>query len=54
MSFRNVIKVTFFVYKKEGTSHEEFAKYWSGTHAPLAVEVMKKHKIISFSHVRYS
>jgi hypothetical protein len=51
MKYRNVVKVTFFIYKKEDISDAEFARYWAEEHAPKAVQLMHKHGVLNYTPV---
>lgn len=50
-TFRHV-KATFLVTKKEGLSDEEFRKHYTDVHAPMAIEVCKRHGALDYSVVR--
>ncbi|KAL6790665.1 EthD domain-containing protein [Trichoderma sp. SZMC 28012] len=47
-TFRHV-KATFLVTKKEGLSDEEFRKHYTDVHAPMAIEVCKRHGALDYS-----
>ncbi|KAL7947983.1 EthD domain-containing protein [Trichoderma barbatum] len=47
--FRQVVKATFLVTKKEGLSDEEFRQHYTDIHAPLAIEVCKRHGVLDYS-----
>lgn len=51
-TFRHVVKATFLVSKKDGMSDEEFRKYYTEVHAPLALEHCKRHRVLDYSIVR--
>ena len=34
-----MVKVIYAVYRREGMSREEFARYWTETHAPIAARL---------------
>lgn len=51
-TFRHVAKATFLVSKKEGLSDEEFRKYYTEVHAPMALEFCKRHGVLDYSIVR--
>lgn len=51
--FRQVVKATFLVSKKEGLSDEEFRSYYTKVHAPMAVEVCKRHGVLDYSIVGF-
>jgi hypothetical protein len=51
-TFRHVAKATFLVSKKEGLSDEEFRKYYTEVHAPMALELCKRHGVLDYSIVR--
>ncbi|KAK1252347.1 hypothetical protein MKX08_003534 [Trichoderma sp. CBMAI-0020] len=42
-TFRHVVKATFLVSKKEGLSDEEFRKYYTEVHAPMALVFCKRY-----------
>ncbi|KAM0255609.1 hypothetical protein ACHAQJ_005614 [Trichoderma viride] len=48
-TFRQVVKATFLVSKKEGLSDEEFRKHYTEVHAPMALEVCKRHGVLDYS-----
>ncbi|KAL9488086.1 hypothetical protein ACSS6W_000363 [Trichoderma asperelloides] len=48
-TFRHVAKATFLVSKKEGLSDEEFRKYYTEVHAPMALEFCKRHGVLDYS-----
>ena len=52
--FRKVVKATVLIKKKEGISDENFIKHYNNVHAQLAAPVLQRHKIISYSLVRFS
>jgi hypothetical protein len=49
--FRKVVKVTVLVKKKEGMSDEAFIDYYNTVHAQMAVPILQRHGIISYSLV---
>lgn len=51
-TFRHVAKATFLVSKKEGLSDEEFRKYYTEVHAPMALEFCRRHGVLDYSIVR--
>ncbi|RFU75131.1 hypothetical protein TARUN_7133 [Trichoderma arundinaceum] len=48
-TFRQVVKATFLVSKKEGLTDEEFRKHYTEVHAPMALEVCKRHGVLDYS-----
>jgi hypothetical protein len=50
-TFRNVVKATFLVSKKEGLSDEEFRQHYTDIHAPMALEVCRRHGVLAYSIV---
>ncbi|PTB44957.1 hypothetical protein M441DRAFT_64640 [Trichoderma asperellum CBS 433.97] len=48
-TFRHVAKATFLVSKKEGLSDEEFRKYYTEVHAPMALEFCRRHGVLDYS-----
>ncbi|KAL7930389.1 EthD domain-containing protein [Trichoderma chlorosporum] len=48
-TFRKVVKATFLVTKKEGISDEEFRTHYTEIHAPMAIEVCKRHGVLDYS-----
>ncbi|EGR49969.1 uncharacterized protein TRIREDRAFT_105983 [Trichoderma reesei QM6a] len=48
-TFRNVVKATFLVSKKEGLSDEEFRQHYTDIHAPMALEVCRRHGVLAYS-----
>ncbi|UKZ47790.1 hypothetical protein TrVGV298_002019 [Trichoderma virens] len=48
-TFRKVVKATFLVTKKEGLSDEEFRSHYTEIHAPMAIEVCKRHGVLDYS-----
>jgi hypothetical protein len=50
-TFRHVVKATFLVSKKEGLSDEEFRKHYTEVHAPMALEVCKRHGVLDYNIV---
>ncbi|KAL6856631.1 EthD domain-containing protein [Trichoderma novae-zelandiae] len=48
-SFRKVVKATFLVSKKEGISDEDFRQHYTEIHAPMALEVCKRHGVLDYS-----
>lgn len=51
-TFRQVAKATFLVSKKDGLSDEEFRKYYTEVHAPMALAFCKRHGVLDYSIVR--
>ena len=50
--FRKVTKVTVLVKKKEGLSDEDFMDHYNNVHAQMAVPVLLRHNVITYSLVR--
>lgn len=50
-TFRQIVKATFLVSKKEGLSDEEFRKHYTEIHAPMALEVCQRHGGLDYSIV---
>ncbi|EHK42739.1 hypothetical protein TRIATDRAFT_34218 [Trichoderma atroviride IMI 206040] len=48
-TFRHVAKATFLVSKKEGLSDEEFRKYYTEVHAPMALDFCKRYGVLDYS-----
>ncbi|KAL7816703.1 EthD domain-containing protein [Trichoderma gracile] len=48
-AFRKVIKATFLVSKKDGLSDEEFRQHYTDVHAPMALEVCRRHGVLDYS-----
>lgn len=51
-TFRHVAKATFLISKKEGLSDEEFRKYYTEVHAPMALDFCKRYGVLDYSIVR--
>ncbi|KAI9739974.1 MAG: hypothetical protein M1818_005030 [Claussenomyces sp. TS43310] len=49
MSYRRVVKVTLLIYKKPGTTDEEFAHYWAEVHGKKSMPGMLKHGVLHYS-----
>ncbi|KAI9681728.1 MAG: hypothetical protein M1822_007080 [Bathelium mastoideum] len=47
--FRKVTKVTVLIKKKEGMSDEDFMDHYNNIHARMAVPVLLRHNILSYS-----
>ncbi|KAF2235934.1 hypothetical protein EV356DRAFT_558629 [Viridothelium virens] len=47
--FRKVTKVTVLIKKKEGLSDEEFTTHYNNIHAQMAVPVLLRHDVITYS-----
>lgn len=50
-TFRQVAKATFLVSKKDGLSDEEFRKYYTEVHAPMALDLCKRYGVLDYSIV---
>jgi len=44
------LRATFLLTKKEGITDEEFKRYYLEVHAPMGLEMMKRHGVISYTH----
>ena len=50
--FRKVTKVTVLVKKKDGMSDADFMDHYNNVHAQMAVPVLLRHNILTYSLVR--
>ncbi|KZT55351.1 hypothetical protein CALCODRAFT_484822 [Calocera cornea HHB12733] len=44
------LRATFLLTKKEGITDEEFKNHYLNIHAPMSLELMKRHGVISYTH----
>ena len=49
--FRQVVKCTILIKKKEGMSDEDFVEYYNTKHAKMATDVILRHSPITYSLV---
>lgn len=49
---KRLVRVSFMVRRKQGTSEEEFSKYWTEQHAPLVREWLAKYGVVKYTQVR--
>ena len=49
--FRQVVKCTILIKKKEGMSDEDFVEYYNTKHAKMATDVIIRHDPITYSLV---
>lgn len=47
-----LLRITMYVKRKEGTSEEDFSKYWTERHAPLVSEWLARHGVVRYTQVR--
>ncbi|KAF2420966.1 hypothetical protein EJ08DRAFT_728041 [Tothia fuscella] len=48
MSSEKLIRITSCIHRKEGVSKEDFYKYWTQVHGPMATDFMKRHGVNLF------
>lgn len=48
----DLLRVTAFMYRKEGLTEEEFHHHWSNIHGPKMIELSQKYGVLEYRQVR--
>lgn len=51
MSTEKLIRITTLIPRKKGISEEEFYKYWTQVHGPVAIDFMMRHGVVEYRQV---
>ena len=51
MATEKLIRITTLIPRKKGISEEEFYKYWTQIHAPVAIDFMMRHGVVEYRQV---